>query len=118
MRRNFVFLLAFGPYSAVAAQSAKPAVTAAPRIPAGMSAIREADLKRDLYTLASDAMRGREAGTVDELRASMWLAEEMRKIGLSPSGEDGSWFQWWNMRRTRISNTTSAVKIGDFKCGR
>jgi hypothetical protein len=80
--------------------------------PAAMSVIREADLRRDLFALAGDEMRGREAGTTDEMRASMWLAEEMRKIGLSPRGDGGSWFQWWNMRRTRISSTTSSVKLG------
>src|SRR5947208_1045105 len=80
--------------------------------PAAMCAIREVDLKRDMYALAGDEMRGREAGTLDEMRASMWLAEEMRKIGLKPDGEGGSWFQWWNMRRTRVSNTSSSVKIG------
>ncbi|HEV8496400.1 MAG TPA: M28 family peptidase [Gemmatimonadaceae bacterium] len=76
-----------------------------------MSAIREADLKRDMYALAGDAMRGREAGTLDEMRASMWLADEMRKIGLAPRGEDGTYFQWWNMRRTRISTSSSSVTI-------
>ena len=71
-----------------------------------------ADIKRDLYALAGDDMRGREAGTLDEMRASMWVAEEMRKIGLAPNGDMGSWFQWWNMRRTRISTTSSSVKLG------
>jgi hypothetical protein len=77
--------------------------------PAAMTAIREADIKRDMYALAGDEMRGREAGTLDEMRASMWLAEEMRKIGLAPRGDGGSWFQWWNMRRTRISSVSSSV---------
>jgi Peptidase family M28 len=81
-----------------------------PKTPAAMGRIKEADLKRDMYALAGDAMRGREAGTVDELRASMWIADEMRKIGLAPKGEDGSFFQWWNMRRTRISTASSSVK--------
>jgi hypothetical protein len=62
--------------------------------------------------MAADSMRGREAGTVDELRASMWLAEEMRRIGLVPKGEDGSWFQWWSMRVTRISDSATTVRIG------
>ena len=74
-----------------------------------MSAIREADLKRDMYALAGDEMRGREAGTIDEMRASMWLADQMRKIGLTPKGEDGTFFQWWDMRRTRISSVSSSV---------
>jgi hypothetical protein len=79
------------------------------RPPAAMSAIREADLKRDMYALGGDEMRGREAGTLDEMRASMWVADEMRKIGLTPRGEGGTWFQWWNMRRTRISSVSSSV---------
>ena len=78
-----------------------------------MSAIHEADLKRDMYALAGDAMRGREAGTLDEMRASMWLADQMRKIGLVPRGEDGTYFQWWNMRRTRISTGSSSVSLHD-----
>ena len=85
---------------------------AVPKPPAAISAIRQSDITRDLYTLGSDAMRGREAGTIDEMRASMWLAEEMRKIGLTPRGDMDSWFQWWNMRRSRISTTSSSVSIG------
>src|ERR1051326_1922188 len=85
--------------------------TSSTRVPAAISAIREADLVRDMYALAGDAMRGREAGTLDELRASMWIADEMRKIGLLPRGEDGTYFQWWNMRRTRISTISSSVSL-------
>jgi hypothetical protein len=80
--------------------------------PASINAIREADLRSDLAIFAGDAMRGRESGTVDELRASVWLAEQMEKIGVKPAGDMGSWFQWWNMRRTRIS-PLSSVKLGD-----
>src|SRR6478736_5781785 len=97
------FLIAVA-QSTAAAQATKPSATVRP--PPAMSAIREADLKRDMYALAGDAMRGREAGTVDEMRASIWVADEMRKIGLTPRGEDGTYFQWWNMRRTRISTVS------------
>ncbi len=91
---------------------ALPLVAQSPaRPPAAINAIREADLKRDLYALASDGMRGREAGTIDEMRASVWVADEMAKIGLRPLGDFGSWFQWWNMRRTRISSTSSSVQL-------
>jgi hypothetical protein len=88
------------------------AASSTPRPPAAMSLIREADLRRDELAMAGDAMRGREAGTLDEMRASMWVADQMRRIGLQPGGTDGSWFQWWNMRRTRISTPNSSVKIG------
>jgi hypothetical protein len=92
--------------SAVGAQAIKPSAI---HPPAAMSAIKEADLKRDMYAMAGDEMRGREAGTLDEMRASMWLADQMRKIGLAPKGEDGTFFQWWNMKRTRVSSVSSSV---------
>ena len=76
-----------------------------------MSAIRETDLKRDMFALAGDEMRGREAGTVDEMRASMWVADQMRKIGLLPGGDDGTFFQWWNMRRNRLSGGSSSISL-------
>lgn len=80
--------------------------------PAAYSTIREADIKADLYAMAGDAMRGREAGTLDELRASMWVADQFRKYGLQPMGEDSTYFQWFNMRRARISTASSSVRIG------
>jgi hypothetical protein len=80
--------------------------------PAAIQTIREQDLRRDLFTMAGDATRGREAGTLDEMRASMWTAEQLRSIGLDPMGEDGTYFQWFNMRRTRVSTIGSTVRIG------
>ena len=80
--------------------------------PAAMQTIREQDLRRDLFTMAGDATRGREAGTLDEMRASIWTAEQLRSIGLEPMGEDGTFFQWFNMRRTRVSTVGSSVRIG------
>ena len=49
-----------------------PARAASTSIPAAMSAIREANLKRGLFAFASDGLHGRKAGTVDEMRASVW----------------------------------------------
>jgi hypothetical protein len=71
--------------------------------PPGLAAIREADLRRDMEALAGDAMRGREAGTLDELRASAWLAARARAAGLEPAGDDGTYFQFWPMRRAVTS---------------
>ena len=87
------------------------ALANAQKPPAAINAIREADLKRDLYIMGGDALRGREAGTIDEMRASVWVADEMEKIGLKPLGDMGSWFQWWNMRRTRISSAASSIQL-------
>jgi len=75
--------------------------------PPSLSAIREVDLRQDLFALASDAMRGKRAGTVDELRAAAWVAEQARKAGLQPAGDDGTYFQYFQLRRT----TTAAASV-------
>jgi len=65
--------------------------------------IREADLKADMFALASDTMRGREAGTLDEMAASVWVAERAREIGLQPAGDNGTFFQFFPIDRFRVS---------------
>jgi hypothetical protein len=101
MRMRALGLLLFA--SALGAQT--------PVVPRAIREIREADLKRDLYAMASPAMRGREGGSLDELVASAWVAEQYRKIGLEPGGPDGSWYQWFNIVRTRVSQTASYAMI-------
>src|SRR6187402_1620389 len=71
--------------------------------------ITQADLKADLFFLAGDAMRGREAGTIDELNASMWLAERCRAIGLQPAGDNGTFFQFFPIERFRVSATSQVT---------
>ena len=83
----------------------------APRPPA-LSAIDTATLRRDMNFMASDAMRGREAGTLDELRASGWVAERARDAGLLPAGDDGTYFQWWPMRRIQTSERSTVALDG------
>ncbi|MDQ6829220.1 MAG: hypothetical protein M3081_10185, partial [Gemmatimonadota bacterium] len=80
--------------------------TVAPDDPPQLAAITESDLRRDLTYLGGDGMRGREAGTLDEMRASMWVADRAREAGLEPAGQDGTYFQWWPMRRTRQSDVS------------
>ncbi|MBO2010757.1 M28 family metallopeptidase [Hymenobacter negativus] len=83
----------------------------APKSANAESAIRETDIKRDLYALAGDHFRGREGGTLDELKASAWLAEQIRAIGLLPAGDDGTYFQWFHLQRTRLTKA-SRLSIG------
>jgi hypothetical protein len=72
--------------------------------------ISQEELRQDLFALSSDEMRGKRAGTVDELRAAAWVAEQARKAGLEPAGDDGTYFQFFPIARTRVAdNTTIAV---------
>ncbi len=81
-------------------------------IPKAYSAIREPDLRHDVGEMAAPGMRGREGGTIDEMRASMWVADQYRKIGLKPLGENGTYFQWFDMTRTRVSLAGSRASVG------
>ena len=80
--------------------------------PPALPAITQADLKKDLYDLADAHFRGRSGGTLDELKAAMWIAEKYRAIGLRPAGEDGTYFQYFNMWRNRISDQ-STIQINN-----
>ena len=63
--------------------------------------------RTDLFTMAGDAMRGREGGTIDELNASVWVAERARQIGLQPAGDNGTYFQFFPLERMRVSPLTT-----------
>ncbi|MEN3745664.1 M28 family metallopeptidase [Sphingomonas sp. HF-S3] len=53
----------------------------------------QAAIKAHVQFLASDAMRGREAGTRDFDVAAEYAAAQMLAAGLKPGGANGSWFQ-------------------------
>jgi hypothetical protein len=75
--------------------------------PPGVNLIRTEDLKNDLYTFADAHFKGRSAGTIDELKASAWLADQFKAIGLKPAGDDGTYFQFFTLLRKQISDNSS-----------
>ena len=80
--------------------------------PPALSTIKIEDLKKDLYALADAHYNGRSAGTLDELKASMWLGEQYRAIGLKPAGDDGTYFQYFTLWRNHLSDNSS-IQIND-----
>jgi hypothetical protein len=80
--------------------------------PPGMDAIRTDQLRSDVEVLADDSMRGRDAGSVDELRAGAWLAARAREEGLEPAGEAGTYFQVFPIHRTRQTPRSRVVISG------
>ena len=75
--------------------------------PPGLNLIRTEDLKNDLYSLADAHFNGRSAGTLDELKAAMWMAEKYRDIGLQPAGDDGTYLQYFTLWRNQIADNSS-----------
>jgi Peptidase family M28 len=56
-------------------------------------AITAADLMTRLYIFADDSMMGREVGTPYHLKATAYIESEVRKLGLIPGGDNGTFFQ-------------------------
>lgn len=50
-------------------------------------------LSADVAWMADDAREGRRAGTPGEAATTEWLARRLEALGLTPAGEEGSWFQ-------------------------
>ncbi len=82
-------------------------VSFAQNTPPALSLIKVEDLKNDMKGLADAHFKGRSAGTLDELKAAMWLGEKYRAIGLKPAGDDGTFFQYFTLWRNQISDQTS-----------
>ncbi|WP_242916383.1 M28 family peptidase [Pontibacter liquoris] len=118
MKNNFLLLLIAA--TMVSACSSKTPVSSAAPVaasansvtPPAYAAITEQQLRQDLFALASDAMRGRRAGSLDELRAAAWTAEQARKAGLLPAGDDSTYFQFFPIHRVRVADSSKLTVNG------
>ena len=100
---KIIFTLFIISFSVVVQEPGYSQAAATSKNPPALSAITESDLKKDLYAMADDHFRGRAAGTIDEMKVSVWWAEQMRAAGLKPAGDDGTFFQFFSLWRNRIS---------------
>jgi hypothetical protein len=57
------------------------------------AAISASDLMTRLYIFADDSMQGRETGTAGHLKSTAYIASELKRLGLQPGGDEGSYFQ-------------------------
>ncbi|MGE5743637.1 MAG: M28 family peptidase [Gemmatimonadota bacterium] len=73
-------------------------------------AITAADLMTRLYIYADDSMMGREAGTPGNVKATNYIAAEVRRLGLQPAGDSGTYFQTIPLK-TRSFDTTSTFTV-------
>src|SRR5258708_39932507 len=76
------------------AADAAPAMVNIPSIERpGFQHLRAADLKADLYFLASDALQGRMSLQPGDEAATQWVAAEFAKAGLEPAAGNSSYLQ-------------------------
>jgi hypothetical protein len=57
------------------------------------AAINAEDLRTRLYIYAADSMEGRETGTRGHVRATDYIASQVKALGLVPMGDNGTYFQ-------------------------
>jgi hypothetical protein len=82
---------------------------------AGFQHLRAADLKADLYFLASDALQGRMSLQPGDEAATQWVAAEFAKAGLEPAAGNSSYLQAVPLIEYRADRDASfvALKRGD-----
>lgn len=51
------------------------------------------DLQVRLYQFADDSMQGRQVGRVGNMKGTDYIAAELKKLGVQPAGDNGSYFQ-------------------------
>ena len=82
----------------IASCATQPASTSAPGPKGTSSAISVTDLRTRLYIYADDSMMGRETGKIGNRMATDYIAAEVKRMGLEPGGDNGTYFQ--DMRQT------------------
>ncbi|HCU10800.1 MAG TPA: hypothetical protein DGB72_01585, partial [Gemmatimonadetes bacterium] len=61
------------------------------------AAITPADLKTRLYIFADDSMQGRLLATAGNVKGVEYIASEVKRMGLTPMGDNGTFFQAVNV---------------------
>lgn len=74
------------------------------------TAISGADLMTRLYQFADDSMGGRATGTLGHLKSTAYLAAEAERLGLTPAGDPGSYYQVLPLL-ARLIDPGSAIQV-------
>ena len=57
------------------------------------AAITVRDLQIRLYQFSDDSMQGRQVGRVGNMKGTNYIAAEVKRLGLKPAGDNGTFFQ-------------------------
>lgn len=76
--------------------------------------VKLTELKSHLYFLASDEMRGRNTGTVENQIAARYIAERFRSYGVKMAPGADSYFQQVSLIK-EISPSSASLMVGDRK---
>ena len=74
-------------------------------------AIAAPDMMTRLYILADDSMMGRSAETAYNAKGALYIEREVRRLGLEPAGENGTYFQF-PLEQREMDPATSLIVGG------
>ncbi len=92
--------------------SAPQAVLAQNGVTNAVSSITAEDFLRRVGVIAHDSMRGRDTPSPGLSMTAQYIADEFRRIGLSPGAPNGSFIQAYPLIRERVDIVASSVAIG------
>ncbi len=78
-------------------------------IAAAAATITESDVAHRIGVIAHDSMLGRDTPSRGLELTAKYVAEQFRRFGLRPGGEDGTWFQRYAISRRRLDLAGSRV---------
>lgn len=82
----------------------------------GLNTISESNLRKNVAFLADDKLGGRGIGQDGMVKASQYMADQFRAIGVLPGGENGTYFQYFNIIRNTLSDGANLTFVsGDTK---
>jgi hypothetical protein len=70
------------------------------------------DLRTRLYQLADDSMSGRRVGELGNWKGTAYIANEFRRLGLKPAGDNGTYFQDLPYGPIGFDSATSRLSVG------
>lgn len=120
-RRATLALLALSvfalPATAQAPAAKAPPKTAAAPTPAASATARAAatitaaDIKKHIGVIADDSMLGRDTPSRGLDLTAQYVADQFKRFGLRPGGDEGTWFQRYAITRRQLDVAASAVKF-------
>ncbi len=70
------------------------------------------DLMTRIYRFADDSMRGRMAGSPEAMKGTEYIAGELKRLGLQPAGDSGTYFQ--NVPfGVQTMDSSSTIQVGE-----
>ena len=76
------------------------------------SAITANDLRTRLYQFADDSMKGRRIGEPGNFKGTAYIANEFKRLGLKPAGDNGTYFQVLPFGPIGFDRATSRLVVG------